>query len=168
MKSTLEEFVRTGHLGRLALGAAVEEVRRVLGPPEDTSVRKKNRPVIWKYGSLQLHFDHGFLSFIGLYFRDGEFRLPPEVSLGEWVPSKDTSLEEFREYLAQTGIAFHIDPAQTFEDQLAFQVGPGVSVIFDRDGERVRLDSIQYIRRTETTSPLHAKAAADSPQAGLK
>src|SRR5262249_3349503 len=98
MKPTLKEFLQTGRLGSLVFGATEEDARQILGHPEDTSVNKKNRPLIWKYGSLQLHFDQGLLNFIGLYFSDHEFRLPAGLSLVGWMPTSTTSLNEFQKH----------------------------------------------------------------------
>lgn len=159
MNVSMKEFLETGKLGSLAFGLSRDAVRTVLGPPEDFSDPGKKKRVIWKYGSLQLHFDRDSLCFLGLYFRGEEFRLPKGISVEGWVPSGHTTLEEFQQYLAGSRIHFETVPRLTFESQATLRVGPGIHVTFDRDGAQTHLDSIQYMQSKETAALRPAAAS---------
>lgn len=148
MKVNLREFLQTGTLGDLAIGLSTAEVRQILGNPEDTSIGKANRPIIWKYGALQLHFDHDHLNFVGLYFRNGEEAWPDALCWEGWMPTAQTTLPELQDHLAGVGLQTCIDLDE--QDQITLLVGPGVTVIFDRGRDWSRLDSIQCAPRAPT------------------
>jgi hypothetical protein len=56
-----ERFSATGDICPLRLGQTRDEVRAILGEPDDVSrvmprKRWKRLPAIWKYGDVELHF----------------------------------------------------------------------------------------------------------------
>jgi len=73
-------FATTGDIGPIRLGCTREELRGVLGEPDDRggTSRKYPEPVIWRYGKLEFHFDDreggGGLALIFLE-RDGVVRI---------------------------------------------------------------------------------------------
>ena len=54
----LQECLHTGEFGPVRLGMKREEIRELLGEPDDTggTSRKHRIPQIWKYGEVELHF----------------------------------------------------------------------------------------------------------------
>jgi hypothetical protein len=97
--SLLRDFLKCGTLGPVAIGLSPVDVQRILGDPQEVGGTPRQR--IWKYGSLQLGFHRDkatrteVLSFIGLYFRDGNLTLPEAISLDGWFPSRQTTKEDF-------------------------------------------------------------------------
>jgi hypothetical protein len=52
-----QRFARTGNIEPLELGVGRDDVRRMLGEPDDFSLEKPGRePAILKYGELEFHF----------------------------------------------------------------------------------------------------------------
>jgi hypothetical protein len=96
------------------VGATREEVREALGDPEDVSVI---RPLIWKYGNLEVTFHEGRVSLLALDATDSALTLP-----------------EFRRLLDERSIPHEIDPALTFDTQTAIRTATGASVVFDTAG----------------------------------
>lgn len=80
LMASLDEFLTTGRLGEIAVGASKDFVRQLLGEPEDVSTQRN--PELWKYGAIQLGFHKGkgaklaALHFIGLYFQSGKVSIP--------------------------------------------------------------------------------------------
>lgn len=149
MTPPLIEFLRTGNLGPLALGMARKEVEEILGKPEDSSRSRRNQPVCWKYGNLQVWIQQEVLTFIGLYFPDEQFQLP--AVLGELIELPRT-LDGLQGVLEEQGIGFRVDQQLTFVDQVALRVGPGIQVVFRWDDGCICLDSIQYAVPKESIS----------------
>jgi len=61
----------------VGLGATREELRRLLGEPDDVSTgsRHKPLPMIWKYGEIEYHFaDDGRVCLIYTEDSDGNGR----------------------------------------------------------------------------------------------
>jgi hypothetical protein len=58
-KSWWDQFSRTGNITPLALGMARQQLSELFGPPDDymAGVSEHQSP-IWKYGSLEFHFDN--------------------------------------------------------------------------------------------------------------
>jgi hypothetical protein len=147
MMATIDEFLKSGQLGGLASGLSMEEVRGVLGDPEDVSV--KANPAIWKYGALQLSFSRGpqepepSVSGIFLYFNNTKNAIPSSLCLTGWLPTIETSVGEFRDHLADAGLETPSGVLSAPVDRLVLPSGVGVT--FD-DG---RLHSISYLARRE-------------------
>ncbi len=61
-----ERFSSTGDICPVKLGFSRDEVRRVLGEPDDVggTSRKHRRPRIWRYRDLEFHFSGDGLSLI--------------------------------------------------------------------------------------------------------
>jgi len=148
--ATLYDFLATGQLGEISAGMARDKIREILGEPADRS--KQKNPEIWKYGGLQVAFrrDKGDVqarvAFIGLYFRNKNAGIPPELGLSGWIPSGATTLEDFKNYLSSADQFPDTSVAREEANRLVTKAN--VSIEF-QDG---KLDSIQY------TGPEKAKA----------
>lgn len=114
------DFLTTAKLGCLHLGLTESEVRHELGEPEDRSLSTRAAE-IWKYGSLEVAFHNGLLSFIGLYFESGALKLPSSLFEAEIV-TIDSSVEGIGRLLHSNEIDFKIDEDLTFDDQLYLRV----------------------------------------------
>jgi hypothetical protein len=56
----LRDFLKTGKLGKIHLGASLEDVIKILDKPKlSTGVKPKTD--IWKYDDLELMFDNAIL-----------------------------------------------------------------------------------------------------------
>ncbi len=145
--NTIDEFLKTGRLGRLGKGITTEEVREWLGDPEGTS--GKGWPQLWKYGSLQLGFHRASsdevpsLISIGLYFRVEDQSPPEALALTGWAPRHGCTFTDFEHHLDEAGIA--TSGGVISETHKHLIVGPGVRVTFEDDV----LDSIQHTARRE-------------------
>ena len=100
--ATLEEFMRTGQLGAVILGASPTDVMTALGDPDDIS--KKTNPLILKYGCVQLTFWKApkertpQLREIVLAFQP--FEPPPEfIEITDWNPHEPPSERDFRSFI---------------------------------------------------------------------
>lgn len=154
--ATLHEFLVRGVLSPIRHGLAPAEVHTLCGDPTDTSVSLK--PRIWKYGSLQVAFSRAKLSgsecvnFIGLYYREEPFWLPPAILLADWWLSVGTTLPEFQNRLKELDVPFVIDSQLTFESQTTLKVGIGVCVCFTIDGAEPVIDSMQFTARAKAAN----------------
>jgi hypothetical protein len=157
--SSLIDFLWTGRLGPLAEGQTAQEVRDLLGEPEDVSGR--GSPQLWKYGSLQVSFfrtsrdEMPFVVSIALYFRDDEESPPAGLGLTGWYPQVGCTYEEVRDQLEARGIA--VGGGVTSGENKHLIVGPGVRITFQDD----RLDSVQYHSHRE---PSHKQLSISIPR----
>src|SRR4051794_25040408 len=93
----------SGRLGPIVDGMSKDDVRGLLGDPEDVSVPKN--PEIWKYGALQLGFyrspyaEEPVLTSINLYFHDPALAIPDRLGLTGWQPTSESTIESFRDYI---------------------------------------------------------------------
>ena len=68
----LLRFGATGDICPLRLGARRDEVRAILGEPDDVGAtsREHRVPRIWKYGDLELHFGNVETDGLQLIYQD--------------------------------------------------------------------------------------------------
>ncbi|AFZ22680.1 hypothetical protein Cylst_0317 [Cylindrospermum stagnale PCC 7417] len=138
IKTTLKDFLQSGKLGSVSCDISRDQVCQYLGECEDCT--EKAKPEIWKYGSLQLAFWKGILKFIGIYFEANKLPLPEALCIQGYMPSEETKIDDFKEYLLKEGLDFHQDPVLSFDNQTCLVVDIGVNIIFVND----KLYSIQY------------------------
>ncbi len=106
--ASFDEFLKTGQIGPLATGLTRDAVRDLLGDPGDTSVGKS--PEIWKYGPIELTYYRTpgglepFLTSITCYFNRSSSNLPPTLKFSGWMPTDETSIEDFRGHLKEAEI----------------------------------------------------------------
>lgn len=146
LRSPLLAFLRTGNLAPLAVGMSRQEVEACLGEPDDVSVAHK--PLIWKYGPLQLTFDHTShyaLAGVGLHTIDLDKPLPSALGdlSADPLLSRRTSVQAFETWLEPADAGLARDEDLTFADQIGLRAGPGVSIVFSAEG--ALLDKIVYL-----------------------
>ncbi len=127
------------------MGLSKDSVREILGDPSDVSVQKN--PEHWKYGALNLSFYRGrddaqaSLVFLLLTFHTPEDKIPQELTLTDWMPSGETTLQEFKQFLTSVNL---LKSAQiTAGPNELVTMDSGVEVAF-MDG---KLSSIQLAAR---------------------
>ncbi len=137
----IEEFLRSGALGDLHLGLSRDEVRQLLGDPPDHS-EKNWKHEIWKYDGLQVAFSGKSLSFIGLYFENGEVRLPKSLVQDGQISIENDRVEDITEYSRAKGIDFMVDQELTYDNHTFIRLaGSRVGIAFTNG----RLSSMQLI-----------------------
>ena len=149
---TLEEFLRTGHLGPVVLGMTPMAVMTAVGDPDDTSL--KSNPLQFKYGCAQLTFwksskdrQHE-LREIALIYQLRFHPLPPSLKFTDWNPVRPPTEKRFRKFIDE----IHYPPATSVkgpnETQIVFL--SGVTALFTNG----KLDSIRLFQRQtkESTS----------------
>jgi hypothetical protein len=143
--STLREFLQTGSLGAIRLGASPEFVRNVLGNPAQVSVARN--PEVWEYGALSLSFlkpqkdAEPKLVFILLGFHDVTKSLPQGLAWSGPLPPAELPFLEFLKLVEGVGLL----QGRDFEVRMSghhqsLQATSGVQVTFADD----RLLSMQY------------------------
>jgi hypothetical protein len=145
--ASLIEFLKTGRFGPITCGMSLNDVRAVLGEPDDYSIQKN--PLIYNYGPLSLSFyrspedPYPSLVSITLYGIEPEDELPTKLSLSGWVPAIDTTIQEFRQYLDAEGLS--IGGGVLLGHDQHFVLESSVRVTCDGD----RLHSISFSDKRE-------------------
>lgn len=137
MIPTLLDFLKTGAIGKLRLGLTVDEVRALLGTPDDVcgTSHRHPRPTIYVYGSIELFFTQSRPTrCVGLwwYAHRGPFRLA-EGGAGEQLLSSGMRQEEVEAWLTNALLTFHA-PAPEEGIAPTLVLASGVTVILDDDG----------------------------------
>jgi hypothetical protein len=94
------EFLRTGTIDGLGVGASAADVRLKLGPPDDTSAIK---PPIWKYGQAEIAFRDGYVVMITV--------------------RAHADAEAVMKMLDEAGLVYEPHSALTYDDQIGYVVG---------------------------------------------
>jgi hypothetical protein len=146
---SLVQFLRTGNLGELRPGLTPEEVRHLMGEPEDTggTSRRYRRPSIWLYGDVELHFrpepPHACgMLFIEPHFGRHRLRLPTGWEADDWALDFGTPRAEVEAYLRVHELSFgarHVGPVTP--SQIAI-LSSGVTLSFDEEGTLWALASV--------------------------
>lgn len=114
MRISLEEFLRTGRLGKLRLGLSEGEVLALLGCPEDVggTSRKYCKPLIYLYGSVEIHFDPKSRTCVLIYIECPiwkELRFPSHWEIMDWQLKPGMKREEIERILVKTDLQFKYD-----------------------------------------------------------
>jgi hypothetical protein len=140
-----------------------DQVRDLLGEPDAVSSQKQ--PQIWKYGSLELSFYRlpdgasPFLVSISIYFHTPGSKLPDSLGLIDLLPSHETTLEAFRDFLDRSAI--RVDGGVTAGPHQYLVLASGVRATFDEDG----LYSVGHTMRQE---PEMKQVTVTIPRADLE
>jgi hypothetical protein len=117
----LLSLLRCGSVAGVSLGCGLSEVLRLLGDPQDKSV---GRPLLWKYGALELAFEDSRVVMVLLTAEgDGDPGWP-----------EDTDRTRVERVLSEMGLPYELVPDLTFETQSALRVqSSGTVVVFDAE-----------------------------------
>jgi hypothetical protein len=103
------EFLQTGTIDGLGVGASAADVHQQLGPPDDTSAIK---PPIWKYEQTEITFRDGYVVMIAV--------------------RAHADAETVTKMLDDASVVYEPHPALTYDDQIAYVVaGSGVTLTLD-------------------------------------
>jgi hypothetical protein len=148
----MDDFLKTGRLGPIALRMKDSEVREFLGEPEEFS--RVSRPQIARYGSLQLSYiwypgarSRTILEAINVYYRRPEERLPERLGvedrIGGWMPHGNATLAELKYRLAEAEIP--VSGVVTSGANQYLELASSVRVFFHEG----KLDSIGHTSRSD-------------------
>jgi hypothetical protein len=153
--ATLEDFMRTGHLGPVILGMSPNDVMIALGDPQDTS--RKSNPLQLKYGCVQLSFwkapnqrTHELREIVITYQPEFE-PLPESLAFTDWTLAEPPTERQFRAFMHEIGyLPVHLVEGSSGK-QLVFL--SGVTALFtDEMLHSIRL--LQRENRAPTPTPL--------------
>jgi hypothetical protein len=103
------EFLRTGTIDGLTVGASAADVRQKLGPPHDTSAIT---PPIWQYEQTEITFRDGCVVMITV--------------------RAHADAEAVMKMLDEAGVLYAPHSPLTYDDQIAYVVGgSGVTLTLD-------------------------------------
>ena len=150
--ATLEEFLRTGHLGPLNLGISATDVMSSLGEPDGIS--RKSNPLLLVYGRIQLTFWRNAknpkpeLREIALDYQRVSEPLSPTLEFTDWNSTEPPTERRFRDFMHQVGyLPVHQSEGATW-CELVFPSGATARF---RDE---MLESIRLIGRENKSSPI--------------
>jgi hypothetical protein len=150
---SLEEFLRTGHLGSIILGMGQNDVMTALGEPDDISA--KSNPLILRYGCVQLVFwksrgQQGHqLREIVIGFQPESQSVSGPLAFTDWKPGQPATEQDLTAFTQSIGYVPTHTVAGPSGRQLHFP--SGVTVLFSEG----LLHSIRLAQR-ETKEPTSA------------
>ncbi|MBV9865439.1 MAG: hypothetical protein JO316_08825 [Abitibacteriaceae bacterium] len=129
MLISMQDFLKTGSLGPVHLKMGRAEVERHLGQPEDWSamLNQQRRPVIWKYGSIEIYFSDNE-DVVAMIFID-DFAAPHHgvsQQLDFWLLKHRPSLIELQKELAANDITYTTAPVPGLADNVYLITAAGV------------------------------------------
>ncbi|MBI5542780.1 MAG: hypothetical protein HY901_02750 [Deltaproteobacteria bacterium] len=109
VRISLREMLATGRFGPVTLGMHRDEVEHVLGRPDTVggTSRKHREPLIWKYGTFEIHFDLGRHE-VSLVYADN-FRVlegGTQLEIDSWALSGESTREAVEDALQRESIVF--------------------------------------------------------------
>jgi len=135
----LLEFMRTGMLGTIRLGMSSDELRDVLGAPDDVGCQRKDDS-LWLYGSqasgIQIPLANHRVTGIWVYFW-GVHKidsLPVILSAKNWQITGHTTIGEFTEIMNSQNINWKTYEPLTFDTQTCIVLQSDVSIVWSHDG----------------------------------
>lgn len=134
----LRDFLATGEFGGLTSSSERNDLRTLLGDPDDVGGISRNHPVprIWRYGGVEFHFGTGSPSTLALLHFDHS-NLPPAGTIGltvePWVLRSGLELDELSAACEREGIA--LGKVRDLGDgQEWWESGGGVILAFGEQG----------------------------------
>jgi hypothetical protein len=135
--TNLVDFLRTAQLGPLRCGLKRAEVLALLGSEMywDGMPEGRDQAYCWKYGALEVRFEHDAMAMFGLYFYTSlavPACLKPTGFFPSHVPVQRTTLVEFAEYMREHQIPFETRSSRS----TPFVTQAGVRIIGGQDFEQ--------------------------------
>jgi hypothetical protein len=94
---------------------------------------------------LELAFFESRVVALSLRVSSEQPALKLPLPLEGWLPSRGTALGDCEAEMAAAGIPIKDNPLVQYPDRVSFVSEAGVSISFDRDGERSRLESFHLL-----------------------
>jgi hypothetical protein len=147
--ATLEEFLRTGHLGPLVLGISSNDAISAVGEPDDIS--RKSNPLLLRYGCVHLVFwkpkdaKHE-LREITVDFHLAAGPLPSSLEFADWDSTVPPTERRFRDFVRMIDYV----PVQSIERATSRELvfASGITARFEDE----MLVSIRLIERENKAS----------------
>lgn len=119
MKVDMLEFLKTGRFGPLVHGMRIEEVEKLLGPPQEVCQWYSTE---WRYASLSVWSYRGLLEGVTVHYRNElrrhPFRIPGCIELVGPKLSGRATLKQFRDLLGKEGILWTEKDFRPVEESL--------------------------------------------------
>lgn len=146
---SLQDFVRTGRFGPVALGQSRADIAAALGDSDNMSAptRKRRVPQVWKYGDFEFHF-HEHSDALAMIFID-HFNVPrsgKSVAIDPWIIRRDVPFNVLSKALAELGLT-----RETVRDELLERVvlhaSSGIQfAYYPSDLKRPKLDTLEVMQ----------------------
>jgi hypothetical protein len=145
---SMKEFIQAGRFGAVDLGASREIVLQRLGDPDDCSVklsRKNRKPVIYKYGGVELYLGEDNDAVEMILIDDFE-TTSPFIDL--WILDNDLEIEQAESELNRQGIDYRKEKSSHLEGYIYLICESGVYMLFVEDENKAkRLGSVSRSRQ---------------------
>ncbi|MBV6621431.1 MAG: hypothetical protein KI793_00500 [Rivularia sp. (in: Bacteria)] len=128
----LKDFLKTGKLGKIHLGASLEDIIKILDKPK-LSTRVKPQIDIWKYDDLELMFDNAILKQIKISLNDTNPQIPLQLTKEVWEINKFMKLEDLLNIIDNYEISWRVHEKWSFDRQLCLETEAGVLFFLDLD-----------------------------------
>lgn len=140
MKVSLKSFLQSGELNGLKLGVTQAQVIQALDVPEQFggTSRQQRRPLIFKYGSLELFFSPSLIGvcesmYIERPMTGTQIQLPSCFEVEEWGLSALADRREVEAYLHTNDISYTVAPQQKGISLMFIISSSGVTIHFDEE-----------------------------------
>ena len=138
MKVSLKSFLQSGRLSSLQLEMTQAQVIEALDVPEQVggTSRQQRRPLVFKYGSLELYFSPSLPSVCEMMYIERpmtgtQFQLPSCFEVEEWGLSALADRNEVEAYLHTNDIPYTVAPQQQSIALTFIISSSGVTICFD-------------------------------------
>jgi hypothetical protein len=147
---SLRAFLTSGSLGPVGIGAERALVETTFGPPDDFDAASENHQAakIWRYGDVELHFEHDRVRLIHVDRFSGQGNAPAAgaaLDLDPWVIVEGLSLDAFTEALERAGVQ-HTVLVQPELDRTLLTLPSGVDVGFSSPSRHEA--RLEFVSRT--------------------
>jgi hypothetical protein len=126
------DFLKTGELGCIVIGAYRKNIESILGNPE---LYAKVRPNIdiWKYGDLELTFDEGKITRIKISLEEITPQLPTQLVKEKWLVNRLIQIENLLDIIDRNKISWQVYTEFSFDRQLCLITEGNVCLFLDLD-----------------------------------
>lgn len=136
----LETFLKTGEFGSIRLGMTRAQIRGRIGRPQvkTTKTDSHGRPIMWKYGDIELTFDPDEDSLVAVTLEMAVGAVPTgwqRLGLDPWELRGGMAPEEVEAALNTAAISYAQLPARFPGDVLTLETAVGVRLGFIGDNE---------------------------------
>lgn len=139
----MERFLLEGNLCGVHLGMTAEQVRALVGPPDDTgsTSNRYSHPAIYRYGSVELYFSraapYALTAIIWQAESNGAFRFASGCGDGSWQLTPEMIRSEAEAFLNRQGYRFEESQHLATADVSALSLPSGVYFAFLRETSKL-------------------------------
>jgi hypothetical protein len=148
----LQEFLFTGRFGPVELGMYREDVLGHFGLADllGGTSRRHRTPAIWRYGSIEFHFESARGPLWLIHADDfDDLQGGSRIALSPWCLSGRLRREEAEDEFRAAGLGFRVHRNRPVEDFVTLVTAGGVALLFGRDpNDEESIDGLQAISRS--------------------